>query len=43
MARHKIKLSTVFAGQNVGVKQVGDRIWLGRLWHEPIVQEAKPT
>jgi hypothetical protein len=31
MAPHKIMLSTVFAGQNVGVKQVGDRIWLGRL------------
>ena len=27
----KIMLSTVFAGQNVGVKQVGDRIGLGRL------------
>jgi putative transposase len=24
----KINLSTVFAGQNVGVKQVADRIWL---------------
>ena len=24
----KINLSTVFAGQNVGVKQVSDRIWL---------------
>ena len=31
MAPHKIMLSTVFAGQNVGVKQVGDRIGLGRL------------
>src|SRR5207237_7049701 len=30
MAPHKIMLSTVFAGQNVGMKQVGDRIWLGR-------------
>lgn len=28
MAPHKIMLSTVFAGQNVGVKQVGDKIWL---------------
>jgi putative transposase len=28
MASHKIMLSTVFAGQNVGVKQVGDEIWL---------------
>jgi putative transposase len=29
MGRHrKINLSTVFAGQNVGVKQVSDRIWL---------------
>src|SRR5262249_2829671 len=28
MAPHKITLSTVFAGQTVGVKQVGDKIWL---------------
>lgn len=26
--RHKIHLSTVFAGQNVGIKQVDDKIWL---------------
>src|SRR5207247_10955365 len=26
--RRKIKLSTVLAGQNVGVKEVSDRIWL---------------
>ncbi len=26
--RHKITVSTVFAGQNVGVRQVSDRIWL---------------
>jgi putative transposase len=26
--RRKINLSTVFAGQNVGVKEVSDRIWL---------------
>lgn len=26
--RRKINLSTVFAGQNVGIKQVSDRIWL---------------
>ena len=26
--RQKVNLSTVFAGQNVGVTQVGDRIWL---------------
>jgi putative transposase len=26
--RQKINLSTVFAGQNVGVKQVSDRTWL---------------
>ena len=31
MAPDKIMRSTAFAGQNVGVKQVGDRIWLGRL------------
>jgi putative transposase len=24
----QINLSVVFAGQNVGVKQVGDRVWL---------------
>lgn len=28
MDRHKINLSTVFAGQNVGVRQVSDKIWL---------------
>lgn len=26
--RHKINISVVFAGQNVGVRQVSDRIWL---------------
>lgn len=26
--RQKINLSTVFAGQNVGVKEVSERIWL---------------
>ena len=26
--RRKINLSVVFAGQNVGVKQVSDRVWL---------------
>ena len=26
--RQKIHLSTVFAGQNVGIKQVDDKIWL---------------
>ena len=26
--RRKINLSTVFVGQNVGVKEVSDRIWL---------------
>ena len=26
--QRKINLSTVFAGQNVGVQQVSDRIWL---------------
>ena len=25
---HKIHLSTVFAGQNVGIKEVADKIWL---------------
>jgi hypothetical protein len=28
MTPHKITLSTVFAGQKVGVKQVRDKIWL---------------
>ena len=28
IGRRKINLSTVFAGQNVGVKEVGDKIWL---------------
>lgn len=28
IGRRKINLSTVFAGQNVGVKQVADQIWL---------------
>src|SRR3954468_24632777 len=26
--RRKVNLSQVFAGQNVGITQVGDRIWL---------------
>ena len=26
--RQKINLSVIFAGQNVGIKQVSDRIWL---------------
>ena len=30
--RHKINVSVVFAGQNVGVRQVSDRIWLVSLW-----------
>src|ERR1700680_4367308 len=49
MAPHKIMLSVVFAGQNVGVKQVGDRIWLGRLLGDsrgspcsPIAAVGKP-
>ena len=29
----KINLSTVFAGQNVGIKQVGDQIWLVSFMH----------
>jgi hypothetical protein len=28
MGRRKINLSIVFAGQNVGVKQVSDKVWL---------------
>jgi putative transposase len=30
---HKVNLSHVFAGQNVGVTQVGDRIWLVTFMH----------
>jgi putative transposase len=33
MERKKINLSTVFAGQNVGVKQLSDRIWLVSFMH----------
>ena len=28
IGRRKINLSTVFAGQNVGIKEVNDKIWL---------------
>jgi putative transposase len=28
IGRRKINLSTVFAGQNVGVKEISDKIWL---------------
>jgi putative transposase len=28
MGRQKINLGTVFAGQNVGGKQISDKIWL---------------
>ena len=28
VGRRKISLSTVFAGQNVGIKEVSDKIWL---------------
>ena len=28
VGKHKINLSHVFAGQNVGIKEVSDRIWL---------------
>ena len=31
--RRKIKLSAVFAGQKVGVKQVSDKIWLVTFMH----------
>jgi putative transposase len=32
-AKRKINLSTVFAGQNIGVKQVDERIWLVTFMH----------
>jgi putative transposase len=28
MGKRKINLSTVFPGQNVGIKEVSDKIWL---------------
>jgi hypothetical protein len=31
--RQKIHLSTVFAGQNVGIKEVADKIWLVSFMH----------
>ena len=31
--RRKINLSQVFAGQNVGVRQVSDRVWLVTFMH----------
>ncbi len=31
--RQKVNLSHVFAGQNVGVTQVGERIWLVTFMH----------
>jgi putative transposase len=33
LRRRKINLSTVFAGQNVGVKKVSDKIWLVTFMH----------
>jgi putative transposase len=33
MGRRKINLSTVFAGQNVGVRQLSDKIWLVSFMH----------
>jgi putative transposase len=31
--RQKVNLSTVFAGQKVGIKQIDDRIWLVSFMH----------
>jgi putative transposase len=33
IGRRKINLSTVFAGQNVGVRQLSDKIWLVSFMH----------
>ena len=33
MDRREINLSTVFAGQNVGIKQVTERVWLVSFMH----------
>ena len=32
-SRHKISLSTVFAGQLVGIREVDDQIWLVSFMH----------
>jgi antirestriction protein ArdC len=36
MASRKINLSHVFAGQNVGVTQVGDHVWLVTFMHDDL-------
>jgi hypothetical protein len=33
VGRRKINLSTVFAGQNVGIKEFSDKIWLVSFMH----------
>jgi putative transposase len=33
IGKHKVNLSQVFAGQNVGIKQVADRIWQVTFMH----------
>jgi putative transposase len=33
LAKRKINFSTVFAGQNVGIKEVSDKIWLVSFMH----------
>ncbi|MDV3258073.1 MAG: hypothetical protein LOX97_09905 [Sphingomonas sp.] len=33
---HKVNLSTVFAGQKVGIKQIDDHIWLVSFMHYDI-------
>ena len=40
----KINLSQVFAGQNVGVTQVGDHVWLATFMHYDLeyFDEAEP-
>ena len=34
--RRKINVSQVFAGQNVGVKQVGEHVWLVTFMHDDL-------
>jgi putative transposase len=34
--RHKIHLSTVLAGQNVGIEEVADKIWLVSFMHHDL-------
>jgi putative transposase len=41
--RRKINLSTVFAGQNIGVRQVGDKISLVTFMHYDLGLRRRDT